>query len=407
MKILFLCITEPYPTMSGGTMRDWQNILACHSFSDVTVCFLNPKLGPEVIPHNYDFDDWIEIADSENRALVAFSNFWNRYFSPHWSLSLWSLTRARHFRKLLRTREFDFCVIEDQVLWKYALLASKHSIVVIDYHNHQSAVEKEVLFSIPKHQIIELISALRAYLYMIFVEYRIRDYFGFVCSKNDMLRRKSNNKTWVVENCLEPLTELERERVLSTVSRKIAKRTDISILYPGSLDYQPNILAVRQLCRQIFPNLRKRCPHATLTIVGKRAPQYLLRELGDLDGVEIKSDVPSMQPFFEKASCMCAPLTEGGGTRLKILESFKYGVPVITTTKGCEGLLVNNGQHLVVEDDISIYGHKIEILHKDHELRRRLIVNALSLFEDSYAYDTSAMRIRNALSEIRELIWMK
>jgi len=55
-----------------------------------------------------------------------------------------------------------------------------------------------------------------------------------------------------------------------------------------------------------------------------------------------------VRPFWQRASVLAVPLETGGGTRIKILESFAAGVPVVSTPIGCEGINGRHGEHLLV-----------------------------------------------------------
>ena len=79
-----------------------------------------------------------------------------------------------------------------------------------------------------------------------------------------------------------------------------------------------------------------------------------------------------------------APLRIGGGTRLKILEAMALGTPVISTSKGAEGLDVISGKHILIADTPSEFSSQAIHLLKNPELRDRLVVNARQLVEKRY-----------------------
>ncbi len=61
-------------------------------------------------------------------------------------------------------------------------------------------------------------------------------------------------------------------------------------------------------------------------------------------------EVPSVAPYLAAASVVAIPLRHGGGTRLKLLEALAWGRPVVTTTKGAEGLDVRHEREVLVAD---------------------------------------------------------
>jgi glycosyltransferase involved in cell wall biosynthesis len=123
------------------------------------------------------------------------------------------------------------------------------------------------------------------------------------------------------------------------------------ILFLGSLDWRPNLDAVRLLVDQIFPEVRKRETSARLCIVGRNPPEWLRRETILRPGVELHANPTDVRPYLRTSAVMAVPLRIGGGSRLKILEALACGLPVVSTRIGAEGLALVPGRHLDVVDE--------------------------------------------------------
>ena len=88
---------------------------------------------------------------------------------------------------------------------------------------------------------------------------------------------------------------------------------------------------------RVLPRVRASVPgRAALLVVG-RDPTTAIKALGLRPGVEVTGSVPDVIPYLREASVLAVPLEAGGGTRLKILEAFAAGLPVVSTPVGCEG----------------------------------------------------------------------
>lgn len=123
-----------------------------------------------------------------------------------------------------------------------------------------------------------------------------------------------------------------------------------AILYVGALDWLPNVSAARYLAQDVLPAVRRRVPEARLLLVG-RNPSAAVMELATADShVEVAGNVPDVVPYFRRASALAVPLEAGGGTRLKILEAFAAGLPVISSRVGCEGIEARDGRHLLIRE---------------------------------------------------------
>jgi glycosyltransferase involved in cell wall biosynthesis len=107
------------------------------------------------------------------------------------------------------------------------------------------------------------------------------------------------------------------------------------LLFVGNFAHPPNRDAAIWLSREIMPAVRVSRPNASLRIVGTAPPAEILRLAGP--AVEVVADAPSVRPHMEVADAVLAPVREGGGMRMKILDALAAGKPVITTARGAEG----------------------------------------------------------------------
>ncbi|HUU34260.1 MAG TPA: glycosyltransferase family 4 protein [Vicinamibacterales bacterium] len=121
------------------------------------------------------------------------------------------------------------------------------------------------------------------------------------------------------------------------------------LVYIGALSWVPNAVASDYLARVVLPEVRRVHPDAVLKLVG-RDPGLAVRALADLPGVEVHGNVPDVTVYLAEASLLAVALDSGGGTRLKILEAFAAGLPVVSTPVGCEGIEAVHGEHLWVAE---------------------------------------------------------
>ena len=122
-----------------------------------------------------------------------------------------------------------------------------------------------------------------------------------------------------------------------------------TVLFIGTMSWPPNAAAARFLANEVLPALKRRVPQATLTIVG-RSPGPDVQALSAGGDVSVVANAPDILPYLRDARLLAVPLEAGGGTRLKILEAFAAGLPVVSTPIGCEGLAGANGQELLIAD---------------------------------------------------------
>lgn len=152
----------------------------------------------------------------------------------------------------------------------------------------------------------------------------------------------------------------------------------------ASMGWYPGRSAAERLLTRLWPTIRRRLPSARLRIVGWGAEAALERFAGE-PGVEILGDVPDIRPFFEDAGVLLYAPARGSGMKVKVLESFAFGLPVVTTGEGVEGLPAVDGVHAgVCEDDAGLVDRTVELL-ESRELQDRQRRAARTLVEEHCA----------------------
>jgi glycosyltransferase involved in cell wall biosynthesis len=122
-----------------------------------------------------------------------------------------------------------------------------------------------------------------------------------------------------------------------------------SLLFVGSMGYEPNRAGVAWFAREVLPSIRRDHPEVAFRIVGSGPP--LDPSIAELDGVEGIGPVDNIGRELGRAAAAVVPIGWGAGTRIKILEAIAHRVPVVSTTIGAEGLGLSDERHLLLADD--------------------------------------------------------
>ena len=227
------------------------------------------------------------------------------------------------------------------------------------------------------------------------------------------LRRLRHGLTWwklsrFVDQLLESydgctvVSELEREAVLrcsphadriavipngvDTSYYQVTNESDIepnNIVFTGSVSYFVNFEALKFFTEQIFPSILAGCPDARLYVTGDtgKAP---IDHLNLRDKIIFTGYLPDIRPTMRKACVNIVPLLTGGGTRLKILEGWAAGTPIVSTSRGAEGLNYLAGRDLLIADDPGDFASSVLRLLADPVLRSDLRASGRALVEKAY-----------------------
>ena len=172
-----------------------------------------------------------------------------------------------------------------------------------------------------------------------------------------------------------------------------------SMVYNGSLTYQANYNAVQHFLNDIFPRIKQAVPEATLTISGSYGG-------ADLSGLNLSDDVfltglvDDIRPVVQDAAMCVIPIRIGGGTRLKILEAMALGTPVLSTSKGAEGLKLVDGKHLIIADDPRFFAQQAVMMLGNPEIGEKLARNARHHVEENYDWPKIGRQFINLVQEV-------
>lgn len=190
--------------------------------------------------------------------------------------------------------------------------------------------------------------------------------------KQELDRRCHVGRTIVVKNGI-------NTHSIEPVENEGAKK----LLYMGTMTYYPNIDAVLYFVEQIQPYL-KQDSTIPLCIAGREPPQIIYNLATPESAIEIIADPVDMSSIAAQCQIAIVPLRLGSGTRIKILHAMAMGLPVVSTSLGCEGLEVTHGEHLLISDRPEEFARAILKLNSERQLWQKLRTNGRKLVEEKY-----------------------
>lgn len=166
-------------------------------------------------------------------------------------------------------------------------------------------------------------------------------------------------------------------------------------LFIGGSRHPPNQDAARFLAREIAPALRAAGFDEPIRLIGERTDDEL-RELADA-GVEVLGHVPDITPYFQRARCMLVPLRYGAGVKGKIGTAFAWGLPVVSTTVGAEGMDLAEGAEYLRADALADWAAQLKRLRDDEALWQRLSAAGRNVVRERYSPQRIAVKLREII----------
>jgi len=176
------------------------------------------------------------------------------------------------------------------------------------------------------------------------------------------------------------------------VDRSASTAPSLTILHLGTMFWPPNVAGVLWFARQVLPLIWQRLPEARFVIVGKNPPPEVQALAAD-PRIQVAGYVADPLPCLQEADVFIAPLFSGGGMRVKILDGWLWGLPIVATPIGAEGIDLRDGQNILIAGDPSSFAAATVRLLIDPALNRQLRVAGRRWVEQTYAWQVVYRRV--------------
>ncbi len=196
------------------------------------------------------------------------------------------------------------------------------------------------------------------------------------------------------------ITDDEKEALLSEVpglavavlpnihpvfSRVEAVQARSDLFFIGSFLHPPNVDAVFYFVREVFPLILRRIPDVRFHIAGSDMP-YSVRALKS-KSVNPLGYVRDVTPWFQRARIFVAPLRHGAGMKGKVGQSLAFGLPVVTTSVGAEGMGLVHEVDVLIAEDAADFAEAVIRLYSDDNLWQRMSCGGQDLMKRHFSKD--------------------
>lgn len=360
MRILFLTQVLPYPLDAGPKVRAYFVLRYLAHRHDVTlVSFSRAADTDDAVDHLAGFCSRVHTVPMVRGKLKDLQYLANSVVTRQPFLIVRDRMQEMSERLAATVKkEGPFDVIHSDQLWmaQYALDVKRRSVdggppkTLLDQHNAVFMIAQRLAESEP--------SSLKRKL-LLLESQKMAKYEAVVCSQFDFV-------VWVTqEDRAAVQLQFDRNRgdgmplgtvipiCTDPVSQPVVRRgpNPRRVTFVGGLHYPPNARGILWFAEEIFPSILERVPDAVLTVIGKDPPRELKGQGIDGRNLEITGYVADITPYLEETGAFIVPLRAGGGMRVKILDAWTWGLPVVSTTVGAEGIETHPGKDILLADD--------------------------------------------------------
>ena len=388
MRILFLSQVLPYPVDAGPKMRSYfvlRHLVQKHEVTLLT--FVRDTDRPQDIAHMVELCQAIHTVPMRRNRMRDIKFLAQSLLTQEPFLivrdQIPAMTAKIH--QLVTSEPFDAIHVDQLWMAQYALMAAQSAAsqprLILDQHNAVHLIPQRLADG-ERNPIKQGLMAREARL--------LTRYESEIC-------RRFDHVVWVTEEDRQAVAALSRAnsngQMPSTVIPICADPAQIEpvtsapnkhrITFLGGLHWPPNAQGIVWFARDVFPQVQAQIPAATLTVIGKSPPAGL-----DGDGIEVTGYVDDLKSYLGETAAFIVPLHAGGGMRVKILDAWSWGLPVVSTTVGAEGMAVQHEKNILIADTAPAFAEATVRVLEDTALAQHLGQNGRQTILEKYNWQT-------------------
>jgi glycosyltransferase involved in cell wall biosynthesis len=382
MRVLLLTQVLPYPPDSGPKVKTYYVLKYLAEQHDVTlVSFVRDSDKPEYIQHLESLCERV-IPVPISRSPVRDLRFLGESLlnGQPWMMLRDERPEMRQvLKELAATTHFDVVHADQLNMGQYALPFT-NSRKVLDLHNALWVLYKRLAETLPLTKPMK---------YILMRDWQLlKRYEGKMCHTFDAVTAVTEeDRRWLVEaGARDDMTVIPIAIDTDEQAQINRQPKGPHIVHIGTMYWPPNIDGITWFLDEIYPRIKAQVPDVRCTLIGARPPASITERATTDPSLTVTGYVEDPLPYLADSSMMVVPLRAGGGMRVKILNALSQGIPMVSTTVGCEGINVTNGQDILVADDPQAFADASVRLLRDAELNRCITENGRRTAVETYDY---------------------
>jgi glycosyltransferase involved in cell wall biosynthesis len=382
MRVLLLTQVLPYPPDSGPKVKTYYVLKYLATKHQVTlVSFVRDTDKPEYIRHLETLCERV-ITVPITRSPVKDLLFLGKSVL---SGQPWMMLRDERpemraaLRELAATTHFDVVHADQLNMGQYALPFTK-SRKVLDLHNALWVLYKRLAETLP---------ASKPMKYILMRDWPLlKRYEGALCRAFDaVLAVSQEDRQALIEAGARPEMPIIPIAVDTDGQAQIARTPKgPHIIHIGTMYWPPNIAGITWFLDEIYPLIKQRVPDVRCTLIGARPPASITERAQSDPSLTVTGYVEDPVPYLADSSMMVVPLQAGGGMRVKILNALSQGIPMVSTTVGCEGIAVVHERDIMIADKPADFAEATVKLLTDAALNQRITEQGRRTVVETYDY---------------------
>lgn len=402
MKILFLTNLYPYPLNSGGSIHSHTILKALSDmgYGIDLFCFKEKSSsiteGIKCISSATFISHKIITANNKfSMILKCFASMF--VLEPFVVFKFRSKKMRKALKKKLKSSSYDFIYIDHFNLGVYypmikKSVASKNTQIILNEHNCEYKI-METNYIQEKNFLKKSFLALEMH--------KVKRYEIRLIEKVDFI-------TVLTEEDYDDLKQVSKKNFRHEVIpvgipehsiKYLKKATDerpVKLLFVGTLTWEPNNHGICWFVKNVMPLLKGK---AELIIVGKGPSDELIGLCENNADINVLGFVDDLDEVYNDCDVMIAPIFIGSGQKVKVMEAFSRGCPVISTDFAAKGIPHQDGKDIIIANNEAEFVLAVEKM-KNYELRKKIAGNGYEVYKNYFSEEAVIVSIQKYIRDL-------
>lgn len=360
MNILYLMPYFPFPPNTGGKAVSYRNIELLSEKHIVDLCcFAWNKTDWKYIELCKKYCRQLIMIDLRRKPLIPHFFFHNLAGHPYSIYRNISSTMRKAVSRLTSTYQYDVVFVDTIVMMPY--LPNDNNVkTILETPNAESEIVGRFTATL-RNPLLRLLGMWEAR--------NLKRFEVNSClSVNKVLTLSKRDKNHLVDWGVPTKQILVGPTYVDDPLPTISYGVGMDIVHIGTAHWPPNVDGIQWFVKYIFPLVKRNLSEARFLIIGKEPPRNITQLHNDKD-IFVLGFVEDIEDIYAKTGVFIVPLRIGSGIRIKIINAMARGLPVVSTSVGCEGMDVVNGKHLLIADKAEDFADAVISLLKSKDLR--------------------------------------
>jgi len=393
-KILFVSTQLPYPPTSGGTVKSWNYIkFLASKYSVSCACFLKN----EDEKHQEEFQEAVSLAHFYAEPIAVQRspiNLLKSYLSSP-CLNVYR-NRSKTFKKVIKklAQEQDIMIIDHYEVFQY-VPANYTGKVIMHTHNAEFMLWQR-MSELTSNPIKKMMLALEAARVKKYEQYIFQNAELIYSTPSDIELYK--NHGFKVSKHRETY-HLGNESLLQLPALKF-EETEKAITFLGTMSWEPNIDGIVWFLDKVWPTIKAEESDCKLYLLGRNPDVRIVAAANNDQNIIFPGFVKDLDSYLKKTRVYIAPLRFGSGMKVKVLEGLYRGNPTVSTSVGAEGLIVKQGESILIANDAKAFAQACIDLINQQAMWENMSKNSRELANQEYRWEPLFERMDENLREI-------